>query len=143
MNLYHYLDLTTITRIPVVHMLILCILLFHVCFSKKLLYIPTVELLITFLNFSEDLRNFCCLNSVPDAFFFTTLKQDYAHDIESFFHKLVDIIELICKELGESSLKNRTQIHQSFISLILLVLNVLLKKTILSLLIPSLKNLIS
>ncbi|WP_049774936.1 hypothetical protein [Thermoanaerobacterium thermosaccharolyticum] len=67
-----------------------------------LLYIPTVELLITFLNFSEESRNFCCLNSVPDAFFFTTLKQDYAHDIESFFHKLVDITEPICQELGES-----------------------------------------
>jgi hypothetical protein len=37
---------------------------------QKLLSIPTVELLITFLNFSEDLRNFCGLRTVPEPFIF-------------------------------------------------------------------------
>jgi hypothetical protein len=61
-----------------------------------------MELLITFLNFSEDLRNFCGLRTVPDPSFFSQFKQDYADDIEAFFHKLVDITEPICQKLGES-----------------------------------------
>jgi hypothetical protein len=72
---------------------------------QKLLSIPTVELLITFLNFSEDLRNFCGLRTVPDPSFFSRFKQEYADDIESFFHKLVDLTEPICQELGESLTK--------------------------------------
>ena len=38
---------------------------------QKLLSIPSVELLITFLHFSEDLRNFCALRLVPDPSFFS------------------------------------------------------------------------
>jgi hypothetical protein len=38
---------------------------------QKFLSIPTVELLITFLNFSEDLRNLCGLRTVPDPSFFS------------------------------------------------------------------------
>lgn len=37
---------------------------------QKLLSIPSVELLITFLNFSEALRNFCGLRSVSDPWNF-------------------------------------------------------------------------
>ena len=72
---------------------------------QKLLSIPTVELLITFLNFSEALRNFCGLRTVPDPSFFSLFKQEYADDIESFFHKLVDITEPICQELGQTLTK--------------------------------------
>lgn len=69
---------------------------------QKLLSIPKVELLITFLNFSRELRDFCGLNTVPDASFFSRFKKDYADDIEHFFHKLVDITEPICQELGKN-----------------------------------------
>ncbi|MGD9155991.1 MAG: transposase [Bacillota bacterium] len=72
---------------------------------QKFLSISTVELLITFLNFSEDLRNFCGLRTVPDPSFFSRFKQEYADDIEAFFHMLVDITEPICQELGESLTK--------------------------------------
>jgi hypothetical protein len=48
---------------------------------QKLLSIPTVELLITFLNFSEDLRNFCGLRSIPDPSFFSRFKQDYSENV--------------------------------------------------------------
>jgi len=72
---------------------------------QKLLSIPSVELLITSLNFSEALRNFCGLRSVPDPSFFSRFKREYADDIESFFHKLVDITEPICQELGQTPTK--------------------------------------
>jgi len=68
---------------------------------QKLLSIPTVELLIVFLNFSSELRDFCKLKNVPDASFFSRFKQDYADDIEEFFHRLVDITEPVCQELGQ------------------------------------------
>jgi hypothetical protein len=61
-----------------------------------------VELLITFLHFSENLRSFCGLCSIPDPSFFSRFKQEYTDDIESFFHKLVDLTEPICQELGQS-----------------------------------------
>jgi len=69
---------------------------------QKLLSIPTIGLLITFLSFSKELRDFCGLNTVPDASFYSRFKQDYCDDIEAFFHKLVDITEPICQEIGQA-----------------------------------------
>jgi len=69
---------------------------------QKLLSIPTIELLITFLSFSKELRDFCGLNTVPDSSFYSRFKQDYCDDIENFFHKLVDITEPICQEIGQT-----------------------------------------
>ncbi|WP_434630856.1 transposase [Thermoanaerobacterium thermosaccharolyticum] len=69
---------------------------------QKLLSIPTIDLLITFLSFSKELRDFCGLNTVPDASFYSRFKQDYCDDIEAFFHKLVDITEPICQEIGQA-----------------------------------------
>lgn len=63
---------------------------------QKLFSIPKIELLITFLTFSSELRDFCGLETIPDASFFCRFKQDYVDDIEAFFHKLVDITEPIC-----------------------------------------------
>lgn len=37
---------------------------------QKLLSVPKVELLITFLTFSSELRDFCGLKNIPDASFF-------------------------------------------------------------------------
>jgi len=69
---------------------------------QKLLSIPTIELLITFLNFSSKLRDFCGLSKVPDASFFSRFKQEYIDDIKHFFHELVDITEPVCQELSKS-----------------------------------------
>ena len=72
---------------------------------QKMLSIPTIDLLITFLSFSKELRDFCGLKSIPDASFYSKFKQLYCNDIEAFFHKLVDLTEPICQEIG-NSLKN-------------------------------------
>ena len=53
--------------------------------------IPTVSLLIIFLKFSQELRDFCGFSVVPDASKFTRFKQDFLDDLQSMFHRLVDM----------------------------------------------------
>lgn len=69
---------------------------------QKLLSIPGPSLLVTFLSYSKELRGFCGLKSVPAPSFYSRFKQDYCDDIENFFHKLVDITELICQEIAQA-----------------------------------------
>ena len=69
---------------------------------QKLLSIPGPSLLVTFLSYSTELRDFCGLKSVPDPSFYSRFKQDYCDDIENFFHKIVDITEPICQEIAQA-----------------------------------------
>lgn len=46
-------------------------------YKQLILSIPTVSLLIVFLKYSQELRDFCGFDVVPDASKFTRLKQDF------------------------------------------------------------------
>ena len=55
--------------------------------------IPTTSLLIVFLKYSQELRDFCGFSVVPDASKFTRFKQDFLSDLQSMFDRLVDLTE--------------------------------------------------
>lgn len=63
--------------------------------------IPTDSLLIIFLKYSKELREFCGFNKVPDASKITRFKQDFVLDLQSMFDNLVDITEPICQQIDE------------------------------------------
>ncbi len=61
--------------------------------------IPTTSLLIVFLKYSQELRDFCGFDVVPDASKFTRFKQDFLSDLQSIFSHLVDLTEPICQQI--------------------------------------------
>ena len=61
--------------------------------------IPTTSLLIVFLKYSQELRDFCGFDVVPDASKFTRFKQDFLSDLQSMFDHLVDLTEPICQRI--------------------------------------------
>lgn len=61
--------------------------------------IPTISLLIVFLKYSQELRDFCGFDVVPDASKFTRFKQDFLMDLQSLFDRLVDLTEPICQQI--------------------------------------------
>ncbi|ANU45813.1 hypothetical protein A4V08_08330 [Lachnoclostridium sp. YL32] len=56
-------------------------------------------LLIVFLKYSQELRDFCGFDVVPDASKFTRFKQDFLFDLQSMFHHLVNLTEPICQRI--------------------------------------------
>lgn len=66
---------------------------------QRIFSIPTDMLLLTFLHFSKELRDFCGFTNVPDASRFTRFKQDFLLDLQSFFEHLVDVTEPICQDI--------------------------------------------
>ena len=68
---------------------------------QKIFSIPTDQLLLTFLQYSKPLRDFCGFSKVPDASKIIRFKQDFEHDIECVFHNLVDITEPICQAIDD------------------------------------------
>ena len=74
---------------------------------QRLFSIPTDSLLIVFLKHSQELRDFCGLDIVPDASKFTRFKQDFLSDLQSMFDNLVDLTEPICQAL-DSTLASMT-----------------------------------
>ena len=63
--------------------------------------IPTTSLLIVFLKYSQELRDFCGFDVVPDASKFTRFKQDFLPDLQSMFDRLVDLTEPICQRIDK------------------------------------------
>ena len=61
--------------------------------------IPTTSLLIIFLKYSQELRDFCGFDVVPDASKFTRFKQDFLLDLQSMFDHLVDLTEPVCQQI--------------------------------------------
>lgn len=57
--------------------------------------------LITVLKCSKELRDFCELDKVPDASYFTRFKQNFGDFIVDMFDRLVDITEPICRKISE------------------------------------------
>ena len=66
---------------------------------QRIFSIPTDTLLITFLKFSRELRDFCGFNRVPHASQLTRFKKTYLPDLQSLFHRLVDVTEPICQKI--------------------------------------------
>jgi hypothetical protein len=69
---------------------------------QRVFSIPTDVLLIIFLKFSKELRDFCGFSAVPDASKFTRFKQDFLMDLQSMFDNLVDLTEPICQKIDPS-----------------------------------------
>jgi len=68
---------------------------------QRIFSIPTDSLLIIFLKYSKELRDFCGFHKVPDASKFTRFKQNFEADLQSLFDTLVDITEPICQKLDK------------------------------------------
>ncbi len=66
---------------------------------QRIFSIPTDMLLLAFLQFSKELRQFCGFDRVPDPSRFTRFKQDFKEDLQSFFDHLVDVTEPICQHI--------------------------------------------
>lgn len=66
---------------------------------QRIFSIPTDLLLLTFLNFSKELRSFCGFSNVPDASRLTRFKQDFKQDLQLFFDHLVEVTEPICQNI--------------------------------------------
>jgi transposase len=69
---------------------------------QRIFSIPTDTLLLVFLNYSQELRDFCGFDVVPDASKITRFKQDFLRDLQSMFHHLVDLTEPICQAIDSS-----------------------------------------
>ena len=69
-------------------------------FLQRIFSIPTDTLLIVFLKYSQELRDFCGFDVVPDGSKFTRFKQDFLSDLQSMFDHLVDLTEPICQKLN-------------------------------------------
>lgn len=66
---------------------------------QRIFSIPTDTLLIVFLKYSKELRDFCGLDVVPDPSKITRFKQDFLPDLKDMFDNMVDLTEPICQEL--------------------------------------------
>ena len=66
---------------------------------QRIFSIPTDTLLLTFLEYSKDLREFCGFSKVPDASKITRFKQEFTNDLQVFFDSLVDLTEPILQEI--------------------------------------------
>ena len=69
---------------------------------QRIFSIPTDTLLIVFLKYSQELRDFCGFSVVPDASKFTRFKQDFLSDLQAMFDNLVDLTEPICQKIDPS-----------------------------------------
>ena len=70
-------------------------------FLQLFFSIPTTSLLILFLKFSQELRDFCGFTRVPDSSKFTRFKQDFLPDLQVLFDHLVDLTEPICQQIDK------------------------------------------
>ena len=66
---------------------------------QRIFSIPTDSLLLTFLEYSRNLREFCGFAKVPDASKITRFKQEFTDDLQLFFDHLVDLTEPILQEI--------------------------------------------
>lgn len=90
--------------------------------------IPTDALLIIFLKYSQELRDFCGFLRVPDSSKFTRFKQDFLLDLQSMFDHLVDMTEPICQQIDANLASMTILTLQSSKHLSLkIILNMLIK----------------
>lgn len=73
---------------------------------QRIFSIPTDSLLLVFLNYSKELRDFCGFSKIPDASKITRFKQGFLLDLQSVFENLVDLTEPICQEINSAKANN-------------------------------------
>ena len=66
---------------------------------QRIFGIDEDSLLIIFLLYSAELREFCGFDTIPDASKFTRFKQDFLPDLQLMFDNLVDLTETICRKI--------------------------------------------
>ena len=69
------------------------------CILQKTIGIEKDSTLLTVLCMSEELREFCGFDDVPDGSKITRFKQDFVCYIEKVFENLVEVTEPICQEI--------------------------------------------
>lgn len=67
---------------------------------KNILSIPSIDLLITILSISSELRQFCGFLKVPHKSQFSRFKSDFLDDFNNLFNNLVDSTEEISKSIN-------------------------------------------
>lgn len=73
--------------------------IFTLPLAELIFSIPTTSLLIVFLKYSQELRDFCGFDVVPDASKFTRFKQNFLLDLQSMFDHMVELTEPICQKI--------------------------------------------
>jgi hypothetical protein len=69
---------------------------------QRIFSIPTDMLLIVFLKYSQELRDFCGFEVVLYASEFIHFKRDFLFDLQFMFGHLVDLTEPICQAIDSS-----------------------------------------
>ncbi len=67
---------------------------------KNILSIPSIDLLITFLSISSELRKFCGFLKIPHKSQFSRFKSEFLDDLNDLFNNLVDFSEEISQEIN-------------------------------------------
>ncbi|HSH35865.1 transposase [Schnuerera sp.] len=67
---------------------------------KNILSVPSVDLLISFLSFSSELRKFCGFLKVPNKSQFSRFKSNFFDDLNDLFNNLVDHTEKISEKIN-------------------------------------------
>lgn len=67
---------------------------------KNILSIPTIDLLISLLHISSQLRSYCGFLKIPNKSQFSRFKSNFLDDLKDLFHNLVDITEDLAKEVN-------------------------------------------
>jgi transposase len=66
---------------------------------QRIFSIPTDSLLLVFLQYSREFREFCGFLKVPDASKITRFKQDFVDDLQVMFDRLVELTEPVCQAI--------------------------------------------
>jgi hypothetical protein len=69
------------------------------CVLQKVIGIPQDSVLLNVLRVSQEIRDFCGFEKVPDAAKITRFRQDFVDYLKKLFDNLVDITEPICREI--------------------------------------------
>jgi len=67
------------------------------CILQKTIGIESDKTFLTVLRTSEELREFCGSDDVPDGSKITRFKQDFVRYIEKVFENLIEVTEPICR----------------------------------------------
>lgn len=67
---------------------------------KNILSIPTIDLLISLLHISPEMRSFCGFLRVPNKSQFSRFKSNFSDELGDMFHHLVDVTEELAKEVN-------------------------------------------
>ncbi len=67
---------------------------------KNILSIPSIDLLISLLHISSEMRKFCGFLKIPDKSQFSRFKLNFLDNLNDLFNNLVDVTEEISKEIN-------------------------------------------